>query len=123
MYCAKGKEGQRFQTNRLLHLPIGLIITPLLEIPLVLYCQQQDSDSLVCIQECKPPSSSETLAQGMLHVGCPLSRAVVSLSMIIYPYVASVKQTLGQHYSKISQTEFKLFGKLYSQKTLDIKTI
>ena len=36
---------------------------------------------------------------------------------------ASVKQTLGQHYPKISQTECKLFGKLYSQKTLDIKTI
>ena len=36
---------------------------------------------------------------------------------------ASVKQTLGQHYPKISQTECKLFGKLYSQRTLDIKTI
>ena len=110
MYCAKGKEGQQFQTDRLPHLPIGLIITPLLEIPLVLYCQQQNSDSFVCIQECKPPSSSETLAPGMLHVGCPLSRAVVSLSMVIYPYVASVmEKAMAPHSStlawKITWTE------------------
>ena len=105
-----GKEGQQFQTDRLPHLPIGLIITPLLEIPLVLYCQQQNSDSFVCIQECKPPSSSETLAPGMLHVGCPLSRAVVSLSMVIYPYVASVmEKAMAPHSStlawKITWTE------------------
>ena len=110
MYCAKGKEGQQFQTDRLPHLPIGLIITPLLEIPLVLYCQQQNSDSFVCIQECKPPSSSETLAPGMLHVGCPLSRAVVSLSMVIYPDVASVmEKAMAPHSStlawKITWTE------------------
>lgn len=100
-------------------------MTPPLENPLgSLLPTKQTLNSLVGLQNYKPPCPAWTSCSRHVVWWLHPAWSCIFFSVVtLYHSVASAKQTLGRHFPKIPQTGCKLFWKLYSQETLEIKAI